>query len=426
MVKPFVFISHASDDNLRIVPILLELQQKHGILCWFDRPDDVSPVYEEFRTYGQIQAGEAWPDAIQNALEGCSCVLVFWSNHANAARKYVVDEAEKGLTDDKLVQVELDPGAMRKCDRIYGRFQPIASHACLHERAIENIAKAVKKKMEEAECRRLEARRMQDQALIPYIINRHSQINDLRADLFTLFKQKPSATACLKPVYISRGLSKDCPEFLFERFEAIDGPTICKHFERTYGPHEGGVNSGWPTDDQARPADVARRIRAMIGGHCEYMSGPCLARSVVKALRKNEADYVSEWFSAWDNAYTENADLLFIPVLDLRLDGIDSRWRLGGGKRVLTRIYDVVGEWSKRANQRKSRVEPVKLDQLEQVSRDDAYSWAWRHYGEGENRVKANQFVRNLFSTAKTRLYMDDFVRAVEAKLFREITQEGL
>jgi hypothetical protein len=368
--------------------------------------------------------GEAWPDAIHNALDACDCVLVFWSDYANAERKYVVEEAEKGLLDGKLVQVELDPHAMRKCDKIFTRIQAVSYHTWPRDRAIEIIAEKTTQKMLQAASRRREAERIRHPALIPYVINRHPQINDLRSDLCMTFKQELGANSGPKAVYISRGVSKDCPEHLFQRFEEIDGPKICDQFDKRYARQpDGGIVTGWPTDDDARPFEVAREVAKIVNSN--FPSGYCLARTSVEKLRRNEADYIEQWFKAWDLQFTKNPDLLFIPVLDLRLDSLESSWSLFSGKRcVLDRIFDVVAEWAAKADRGHSSIMPVKFARLGPVSRDDAYGWAWRHFGQDMNRIKADELVRKLFRTAKARLPMTEFAEGVtSAAWFQELLE---
>ena len=92
----YVFVSYASDDRARVLP-LIEALTARGIPIWWD---------------GRIDPGSPWRNVIQYKRDNAACVLVFWT-HASVGSEWVREEADvpKRLTRIVLVQVVLDPDA---------------------------------------------------------------------------------------------------------------------------------------------------------------------------------------------------------------------------------------------------------------------------------------------------------------------------
>jgi hypothetical protein len=89
-----VFISYASEDRERIVPIVQTIRTM--------APGQV------FQDYLSIVPGERWRERILEALAEASTVFVFWCTHS-AASEFVREEYEAGLRWQKtIVPVLLD------------------------------------------------------------------------------------------------------------------------------------------------------------------------------------------------------------------------------------------------------------------------------------------------------------------------------
>lgn len=87
-----VFISYASEDRERIIP-LVQLLEAQGWSVWWDRT---------------IFPGKTFDEAIQEAIDEARCVMVVWSN-ASVRSRWVKTEAAEGDRRGILVPAQLDP-----------------------------------------------------------------------------------------------------------------------------------------------------------------------------------------------------------------------------------------------------------------------------------------------------------------------------
>jgi formylglycine-generating enzyme required for sulfatase activity len=86
-----VFISYASADRPRVIPLVDALRQK-GWSVWWDRT---------------IPPGKTWDQVIEAALDGARCVIVLWSKDA-VLSDWVRTEAEEGKRRGILVPARID------------------------------------------------------------------------------------------------------------------------------------------------------------------------------------------------------------------------------------------------------------------------------------------------------------------------------
>jgi adenylate cyclase len=86
-----VFLSYASEDQARVIP-LIEALEGAGLSVWWDR---------------ELIAGPEYTDAIQAALEEASCIVVLWSEHS-VNSIWVRDEAQEGRQRNCLVPCLID------------------------------------------------------------------------------------------------------------------------------------------------------------------------------------------------------------------------------------------------------------------------------------------------------------------------------
>ena len=87
-----VFISYASEDRERIIPII-ELLQEHGWSVWWDH---------------SIPPGRTFDEVIEEAIDAAKCVVVVWTKTSVRSR-WVKTEASEGNQRRILVPVQLDP-----------------------------------------------------------------------------------------------------------------------------------------------------------------------------------------------------------------------------------------------------------------------------------------------------------------------------
>jgi len=100
-----VFVSYASEDRDRVIP-LVEAVQRRGWSAWWDR---------------NIDAGTAFDREIERAIDDAKCVIVVWSKHSIES-DWVRNEATEGLERGVLVPVTIDavrpPLAFRRVQTI--------------------------------------------------------------------------------------------------------------------------------------------------------------------------------------------------------------------------------------------------------------------------------------------------------------------
>lgn len=80
--EPFIFVSYAREDCNFVFPEIERLKDD-GYEIWYDKE--------------QIQAGHRWSDQIREALEACSCFLVFITKRAVDPERRVLDEIRLAL-----------------------------------------------------------------------------------------------------------------------------------------------------------------------------------------------------------------------------------------------------------------------------------------------------------------------------------------
>ena len=86
-----IFISYASEDRERIIP-LVQLLEAQGWSVWWDRT---------------ISPGKMFDEVIQQAIDEARCVLVIWSR-ASVKSRWVKTEADEGDRRGILVPAQLD------------------------------------------------------------------------------------------------------------------------------------------------------------------------------------------------------------------------------------------------------------------------------------------------------------------------------
>ena len=78
-----IFISYASEDKDRVIPIIKELEGEGWSTFW---------------DWKSIPIGKTWREAIDEGLEAARCILVLWSVISTTNKKrWVLEEADYGL-----------------------------------------------------------------------------------------------------------------------------------------------------------------------------------------------------------------------------------------------------------------------------------------------------------------------------------------
>ncbi len=88
---PDIFISYASEDRERVIPLVKSLEAD-GCSVWWDR---------------HIEGGAAFTLEIERALNSAKVVVVVWSV-SSVQSDWVLDEANSGKRNGKLIPIQLD------------------------------------------------------------------------------------------------------------------------------------------------------------------------------------------------------------------------------------------------------------------------------------------------------------------------------
>lgn len=86
-----VFLSYASEDRARVLPLVRALEQS-GFSVWWDR---------------EIQPGLRFETIIESELNDAKCVVAVWSSHS-VNSSWVYNEASVGLENNNLVPLQID------------------------------------------------------------------------------------------------------------------------------------------------------------------------------------------------------------------------------------------------------------------------------------------------------------------------------
>src|SRR5687767_3070132 len=79
--EPFIFVSYAREDCYFVYPEIERLKGE-GYYIWYDKK--------------QIRPGRSWSNEINEAIEACSCFLVFITKRS-VASKLVIGEIRQAL-----------------------------------------------------------------------------------------------------------------------------------------------------------------------------------------------------------------------------------------------------------------------------------------------------------------------------------------
>lgn len=107
----YVFVSHLSDDNLRlgayIDRLLSRLDAETDL--WIDTPEHIRAEFGRHPRVRPIPPGEQWNDEIDRAIKGADCVLVFWSaRFSERDRTVFLKEIDVGRMRGRCVQIAID------------------------------------------------------------------------------------------------------------------------------------------------------------------------------------------------------------------------------------------------------------------------------------------------------------------------------
>lgn len=89
-----IFISYASENRERVIPIVKALEEQGWSTFW---------------DWKSIPVGKTWREFIDEGLEAARCILVLWSTISTTkGKRWVVEEADYGLEHGKLIPALID------------------------------------------------------------------------------------------------------------------------------------------------------------------------------------------------------------------------------------------------------------------------------------------------------------------------------
>jgi len=233
-----VFLSHASEDKLRIVSLgLIQALQRKGLTVIVDRRESfVGLSQESMRALGSIGLGEMWRRDLPRLLEKADVVIACWSkNYVSrftpdqskpSDGQYIRDETEDARAGEYLVHVILDPVGsfpspyVTLQDTQYLQLFKIEGDDVAKESGYDDLAKKIANIIDwrrakelgslyEARARaaiRLLDRREQEEPLLPKTVQ-----------------------AAMPRLFILYGPQVEVPEQLYNRFCHFTLPASCEH-----------------------------------------------------------------------------------------------------------------------------------------------------------------------------------------------------
>lgn len=89
-----IFISYASENRERVIPIVKALEEQGWFTFW---------------DWKSIPVGKTWREFIDEGLEDARCILVLWSTISTTkGKRWVIEEADYGLEHGKLIPALID------------------------------------------------------------------------------------------------------------------------------------------------------------------------------------------------------------------------------------------------------------------------------------------------------------------------------
>jgi hypothetical protein len=402
-LMPYVFISHLSDDNLRLgvyVDRLLTMLD-NNVDLWIDTPERIKAEFGGNPRVKAIPPGTQWNKEIEAAVENAGCVLAFWSAsfHLREDRNVFIREIDRGRKYDCCVQVAIDRKADCNIRAPFSDDQILeiidiennAEHEQLFDRVIARV-----KQMIQAPDRRTPTLPVPVH-LLPYLVNRHPQI---RLICWTV-RQK-------------YGASRENPKMRPSLFVVP-----CRHYDadNTFGwrlaskdgPEHFGFDTAHDTPDWVKeerilwppPASAPDEFAALFKTENEDAVSAALKQSRsrgrpvcfttwidVAAIEKQFSAFVGVWMQSWPSLLTEASEKIIpervrllpqppiVVLLFIRFDskrGWLSRWFADDNARVAKywsklRKLEIEATYS-------SAVDFRALEPLALVTQNDATTW---------------------------------------------------
>ena len=309
--------------------------------------------------------------------------------------------------------------------------QQLDNHAAQYQQYMLSGPASLPQTEEEIAEARRRKKRLEKPELLPYAMNRDPQLNAFRSELRSLIEKAVLRSSSSHPVFICTGREKDCPERLLERFDEVEGPLICEDKCKELGQPgrfyfkkpEGGLSTGWPKAKDAKPSDVEKFIRNYIDS--THVSGTGLARTTVENFRLNESQFVHEWFVFWEGYFARKPDSMLIPVLNLCIDQGDG-WLNWQTRNAIKNVKKVVQNWCDVKNHDSRHIVPIRLEELQNVTRENAEKWSSFYIAQSSFRRDADLFIdahfgRSAVTQAPITQAMEKIARLIQkAPWFRD------
>lgn len=399
-IKPFVFVSHASDDKKRMRP-LLEALIAAGLKIWLDKPEEAGFTARECEQYFYcIAAGQRWEDEIDKAKRDAACILVCWSRRAidkdvmaGSKRLTWMGEADYGRTEGKLVSCTIDDVSPAALPGTFG-LQHVtcvdAGRLPEYQRAaLATVIAAINDKIAQTLEKRLRAN-LQDKPAVGfrdpflrYYANRAVQQNEIFEAVDAII-----ADSGARPVIVAAP-DNERPDEFFDR--------MCRDSTKVLpnGSRWKAIWVEWPRS--GTPKQFADAYRRLLWAELR-MSGPSNDAAIAGAIaakgvssvvfhRIHASDWsigepgrIQAWLDYWHGLAAQSR-VRVVPWLQIKMTAAKPGWldcppgRSQGAKTFNREIWQAVSALGKKARRRPSDPVVCVPPMLAPIRFGDADNW---------------------------------------------------
>jgi hypothetical protein len=412
----FVFISHASQDKLRIKP-LIDALLAAGVKVWLDNPAALYSEHE-VRQFYRIRAGESggWRDEINDAKREAACILVCWSKRATGdavleGRERIVwiGEADYGQTERKLVACTIDDVSPSALPGIFARDQiPCLDPDQPDEKwraVMATVLDDIRRVMAGRSDLRTRAKASRD-TFAPFLADRTDQENIVHSAV-----EAALSAGGVRPVLLS-GPDNEHPDAFLSRLRRSSadvlrdgGAWLELDAEWPVGAPASGfapiylrnLSRGLALPGRSDARELARAIEA------KARPVAVIHRLLAKQWGPDEPKRIEAWLKCWDDLAQSAPRMQAVPILQVKMPDAKPGWRKcpGGasGGRVGNRgIWNAANGLSKKRARKGAAVGLDVSPVLGPIDDGHADTWLNRLCPDpGPERARLEQLIRETY-----------------------------
>jgi len=334
--EEYVFVSHSSDDNPRVRPIV-EALLAADLEVWVDRPADMGFTGNELR---RLHAGESWHGQIIECVRQAACVLVCLSGQATEIRllgKGAVwgQEIAVATLNNTLVPCMVEPFDFTLINTTFGLSQAIdlspGLPAARREAHMRHLVEDVRLKIANTLGRatsvsELDARRMRNPRLLTYGAGRDPQQNK-----FIALLRDASEQAGIRPLVFA-GPDNEQPGGFWDHLRWQAREVLGRDWQMVdvYWPYKSTPDEfaadysaalAFKLGVRADPEAIAKRL-----AHRPQPS-PIFHRIEAEEWGRRGGERLTVWLEFWRDIALRQPGVRVLPIIELVMPEAQPGWQ---------------------------------------------------------------------------------------------------